>query len=319
MSLQSTIDRVIPTALRQRIFLLLWPVWNTEQRRLRAPIRAILPTVLTFILLAILQTAIRVRFEHPVRELLELTGIGVILIGAILLSARVIDRRPVSEFGLSFDKEWWHSFAVGGLVATAINGGALVVSLGAGWATFVGVMRGSGDLPFVPAMVVVFAYIALAATWEEFILRGAMLKNLAEGSNGFVPQWMAVSLAVTLSTLAFAFLHGGKITHPSHYGYYLIAGLVLSGVYVLTGELALSIGFHVFYNFTQSAIFGLGHSQQTPQLLAVDIVGPSRWVGEEGLVFVGFAILGGLVLVEYIHWRDGSLELDDRVTSYTER
>jgi len=165
----------------------------------------------------------------------------------------------------------------------------------------------------------VFAYIALAATWEEFILRGAMLKNLAEGSNGFVPQWMAVSLAVTLSTLAFAFLHGGKITHPSHYGYYLIAGLVLSGVYVLTGELALSIGFHVFYNFTQSAIFGLGHSQQTPQLLAVDIVGPSRWVGEEGLVFVGFAILGGLVLAEYIHWRDGSLELDDRVTSYTER
>jgi membrane protease YdiL (CAAX protease family) len=146
-----------------------------------------------------------------------------------------------------------------------------------------------------------------------------MLKNLAEGSNRFVPRWIAVGLAVTLSTLVFAFLHGGKITNPSHYGYYLIAGLVLSGVYVLTGELALSIGFHVFYNFTQSAIFGLGHSQQTPELLAVDIVGPSRWVGEEGLVFVAFATLGGLVLIAYIHWRDGSLELDNRVTSYAGR
>ncbi|CDK38411.1 uncharacterized protein BN903_86 [Halorubrum sp. AJ67] len=319
MSLRSTIDRILPTALRQRVFQLLWPVWNTEQRRLRAPLRALLPTVLTFILLGILQTAIRARFEHPVRELLELTGIGVILIGAILLSARVIDRRPVSEFGLSLDREWWHSFGVGGLVATAINGGALVVSLGAGWATFVGVMRGSGDLPFVPAMMVVFAYIALAATWEEFIIRGAMLKNVAEGSSGFVSQWIAVGLAVTLSTLVFAFLHGGKITNPSHYGYYLIAGLVISSVYVLTGELALSIGFHVFYNFTQSAIFGLGHSQQTPELFAVDIVGPSRWIGEEGLVFVGFAVLGGLVLMAYIYWRDGSLQLDDRVTSYVGR
>jgi len=241
------------------------------------------------------------------------------LIGAVLLSARVIDRRPVSGFGLSFDREWWHSFAVGGIVATAINGGALIVSLGAGWATFVGVMRGSGELPFVPAMMVVFAYLAFAAAWEEFILRGAMLTNIAEGTSEFVPRWMAVGLAVTLSTLVFAFLHGGKISQPSLYGYYLIAGLVLGGVYVLTGELALSIGFHVFYNFTQSAIFGLGHSQQTPELLAVDIVGPSRWVGEEGLIFVGFAILGGLLLITYIYWRDGSLELDDRIPTYTER
>ena len=319
MSLQSTIDRIIPTTLRRSVLQLIWPVWNTEQRRLRAPLRAVLPTVLTLFVLAIIQTAIRARFDHPVRELLEQTGIAVVLLGAVLLSARLIDRRPVSGFGLSFDREWWHSFAVGGIVATGINGGALLVSLGAGWATFAGVMRGSGDLPFVPAMGLVFAYIAFAAAWEEFILRGALLTNLAEGANGLVSRRMATGLAVILSTLVFAFLHGGKITHVSQYGYYLIAGLVLSVVYVLTGELALSIGFHVFYNFTQSAIFGLGHSQRTPELIAVDIVGPSRWIGEEGLVFVGFAVLGGLLLVAYIRWRDGPLELDDRVPNYTGR
>ena len=319
MSLRSTIDRVLPIELRKWLRRLLWPVWNTDQRRLRAPLRALLPTVLTFLLLALVQTAIRSRFEHPVRETLEMTGLAVILIGAVLLSAWVIDRRPISGFGLSFDREWWRSFAVGGLVATAINGGALAVSLGAGWATFVGVTRGAGDLPFVPAIGIVFGYVAFAAAWEEFIVRGAMLKNVAEGSNGFVPRWAAVAFAVTLSTLVFAILHGAKVAHPSQYGYYLIAGLVLSSAYVLTGELALSIGFHVFYNFTQSAVFGLGHSQETPELLAVDIVGPTRWVGEEGLVFAGFAALGGLLLVAYVRLRDGTLELDDRVTSYTER
>lgn len=317
MSLQSMVDRILPTALDERSLQLLWPVWNTEQRRLRAPLRALLPTVLTLFMLAIVQTAIRARFDHPVRELLELTGIAIVLTGTVLLSARLIDRRPVSGFGLSFDREWWHSFAVGGVIATVINGGALAVALGAGWATVVGVMHGSGELPFVPAMGAVFVYIMFAAAWEEFILRGAMLTNLAEGANGFVSRRMAVGLAVILSTLVFAFLHGGKITHFSQYGYYLIAGVVLSVVYVLTGELALSIGFHVFYNFTQSAIFGLGHSQRTPELIAVDIVGPSRWVGEEGLVFVGFAILGGLLLVAYVRWRHGSLGLDDRVTSYS--
>jgi len=319
MSLQSTVDRILPTALRERRHQLLWPVWNTEQRRLRALLRALLPIVLTFGLLAILQTAIRARFNHPVRELLELAGIGIVLAGAVLFTARVIDRRPVSGFGLSFDREWWQSVVVGGVIATAVNGGALIVSLGAGWATFVGVMQGSGDLPFVPAMAIVFVYIAFAATWEEFVLRGAMVTNLAEGASESVPRWMAIGLAVTLSTLVFAFLHGAKISHVSQYGYYLTAGLIFAGVYVLTGELALGIGFHVFYNFTQSAIFGLGHSQRTPELLAVDIVGPSRWIGEEGLVFVGSAIFGGLLLVAYIRWRDGPLALDDEITNYTGR
>ena len=319
MSLRSTVDRILSTTLSKRIRQLCWPVWNDQQRRLRAPFRALLPTVLTFICLAVLQTTIRTRFVHPVREVLELTGIAIILISVVLVSARIIDRRCVREFGLSLGRDWWSSFVVGGLVATAINAGALAVALGADWARFAGVMRGSGDLPFLPAMGIVFAYIAFAAAWEEFVLRGAMVKNLAEGSNGFISRWVAVGLAVAVSSLVFAFLHGGKVTHLSQYGYYLIAGFVLGGVYVLTGELALSIGFHVFYNFTQSAIFGLSHSQQTPELLAVDIVGPSRWVGEEGLVFVGFAILGGLLLVAYIRRRDGKLEFDDRMTAYTER
>jgi len=319
MSLRSTVERIGSAILAKRIRKLCWPVWNAEERRLRAPFRAFLPTVLTFVFLAILQIVIRVRFVHPVREVLELTGIATMLIGAVLVSARIIDRRSVSEFGLSFDRDWWRSFIVGGLVGTAINGGALAVALAADWVRFAGVMRVSGELSFLPAVGVVFGYVAFAAAWEEFILRGAMLKNLAEGSNGFVPRWVAVGLAVALSALVFAFLHGGKVTHLSHYGYYLIAGLVLGGVYVLTGELALSVGFHVFYNFTQSAIFGLGHSQQTPELLAVNIVGPSRWVGEEGLVFAGFAVLGGLLLVAYIYRRDGKLEVDDRITAYTGR
>lgn len=296
---------------------LTWPVWNGRQRRLRAPLRALLPTVVTFLAFALVQTAVRARFTHPIREPLEASGFALVLVTAVLGSARLLDRRPVREFGLSLDRSWWCSFGVGAVIATAINGGALLVSLWAGWAKIVGVTRGAGELPFALAMVVVFGYVAVAATWEEFVMRGVLLKNLAEGADGFLPRWGAVGLAVLCSTLVFAFLHGGKVTHASQYGYYLLAGLVLAGAYVLTGELALSVGFHVFYNATQSAVFGLGHSQQTPEILAVDIVGPATWVGEEGLVFVGFAALGGLALLGYVRWQHGQLTLADSVTRWT--
>ncbi|WP_241692936.1 CPBP family intramembrane glutamic endopeptidase [Haloarcula limicola] len=273
--------------------------------------------MVTFGALAASQPVVRARFAHPVRETVEVLTLLVVLVGAVLLSSRLLDRRPLGEFGLSLDRAWWHSFAAGGLIATGINAGALAVAVGAGWATIAGFTQGSGDLSFAPAVTLVFCYVATAAAWEEVTIRGAMLKNVAEGAEGYLPRWAAVGLAVCLSTAVFAFLHGGKISAPSQYGYYLVAGLVLSGAYVVTGDLALSIGFHVFYNFTQSVVFGLGHSQQTPELLVVELAGPERWTGEEGLVFALFAVLGGVFVLLYVRRRDGSLRIDDRVTRWT--
>ncbi len=275
--------------------------------------------VLSFLALAALQSVVRARLAHPIREPIEAAGIGAILVATILGGAWVIDRRPIGEYGLSLDRRWWRSFAVGGAIATVVNAGALAVAVGAGWATVVGIAEGAGDLSFPAAMVVVFSYVALASAWEEVVFRGAMLKNLAEGADGPVPQWAAVGMAVLASSLVFALLHGGKVDHPSQYGYYLLAGLLLSGAYVLTGDLALPIGFHVWYNFTQSAVFGLGHSQRTPELLAVEIVGPARWVGEEGIVYMLFVALGGLLLLAFVRWRDGRLGIDERVTRWTPR
>jgi membrane protease YdiL (CAAX protease family) len=296
-------------------YWLTWPVWNHDDRRLRAPIRALLPLVLTFLALAVIQTVVRGRFEHPVRELLELSGLIVVLAVGVLVATKLLDRRPVVDYGLSLDREWWNAVVVGGVTGLAVNAGALVVSLLAGWVSVTGFAEAPGVLPFVPAVIVTFAYIAVAAIWEEFIFRATMLKNLAEGGAGYVGRKPAALLAVLLSTLVFATLHGGKVTHVSQYGYYVIAGLVLGSVYALTGNLALPIGFHVFYNFSQG-LLGLGVSQVTPELVVLELVGPDKWVGEEGLVHVVFALLGGLLLLAYIRWRDGQLQIDDRVTQW---
>jgi len=117
----------------------------------------------------------------------------------------------------------------------------------------------------------------------------------------------------------FAFLHSGKLTHPSQAVYYLVAGLVLGTVYVLSGELALPIGFHVFYNFTMATVFGLGVSQDSPAVILLNTTGPAFWIGEEGLARMVFAIVGGGLMIGYIYWRDGELGFDDRITQWTPR
>jgi len=314
-----TAEQTTPGPFRRGWHYLTLPVWNRDQHRLRAPLRAVLPLVCTFVGLAAVQTAVRAQFVHPWREIVEAVGLAAVLVVGVVLSARLLDRRPVAGYGLSFDRQWWRSLAVGGAIATAVNAGAFAVAVAAGWATVVGFAGGAGALPFPAAMVVVFAYVAVAASWEEFVFRGTMLKNLAEGLDGYVPNWGIVAAAVLVSSVIFAALHGGKVDHVGQYGYYLLAGGIFASVYVLSGDLALPIGFHVFYNVTMSAVFGLGTSQQPPELVVLDLVGPARWVGEEGLVHVVFAAVGGLLLLAYIRQRDGHLGLADGVTQWTRR
>ena len=317
MSLRSTIDRTVPYIVQQGWQRLIWPVWNDDQRRLRAPLRALVPLVVSFIGLAAVISTTRAQFDHPIREPIELLGLIGVLAGSILISSKLLDRRPLANYGLAIDRGWLRSFAVGGLIATAVNAGTFLVALSVGWITVVDIAGGADELPFLVAMIVTFALTTVAASWEEFVFRGAMLKNLAEGADGLVPRWVAVGLALLGSAGVFAFMHSGKVTGIEGYGYYLLAGLIFGGVYALTGDLGLPMGFHAFYNFSMSAIFGLGVSQRSPELFVLDAGGPTVWIGEEGLLRVIFAAVGGLLLVAYIRWRDGELGIDDRITRWT--
>lgn len=72
----------------------------------------------------------------------------------------------------------------------------------------------------------------------------------------------------------------------------------------------------MFYNVTMSAVFGLGVSRRTPELLALNVVGPAFWIGKEGLARVVFAAIGGVALLAYVRWQNGDLRIDDRATEW---
>lgn len=94
----------------------------------------------------VVQTTVRGRFEHPIRELLELIGLIVVLAGGLLVATRLLDRRPVIDYSLSFDRDWWKAVVVGSVTGLAVNAGALAVSLQAGWVS----VTGFAEAPGVP-------------------------------------------------------------------------------------------------------------------------------------------------------------------------
>ena len=96
-------------------------------------------------------------------------------------------------------------------------------------------------------MLLVLVYIGVLASWEEFIFRGAMLKNLAEGADGYVPQWAAAGLAIVVSTVIFALLHGGKISDPLAYGYYMVAGLIAFALVVFASYLGTKLALRSYF------------------------------------------------------------------------
>ncbi len=54
--------------------------------------------------------------------------------------------------------------------------------------------------------------------------------------------------------------------------------------------------------------------QQMPELLMLNLVGPTQYIGEEGLVHVGATAVGSLLLMGYVYWRNGELRIHDHLT-----
>ncbi len=94
-------------------------------------------------------------------------------------------------------------------------------------------------------------------------------------------------------------------------------GIVLAAGYVLTGELAIPIGFHTTWNLFQANVFGFpvsGEEFSSATLLATTRNGPELWVGdafgpESGLLAFVAVALGSLLILAWVRWRYGRIAL----------
>jgi membrane protease YdiL (CAAX protease family) len=110
---------------------------------------------------------------------------------------------------------------------------------------------------------------------EELLFRGALFR--------IVEEWLGSWASVVISSAVFGFVHllNPEATMTGAIFISIEAGLLLAAAYMLTRRLWLGIGFHISWNYTQSAVFGgvVSGGVAEPGLFKTVITGPDLITG----------------------------------------
>jgi len=243
---------------------------------------------------------------------------------SVWLVGRFLDRRSFADFGLRLSASWWVDLGFGVVLAACMIAGIFLLELAAGWVTVTGTC--SANLygwTFPAAIILALVTFILMAASEELTARGYQIKNLAEGLNlrWLGPKW-ALVLAILLTSVLFGLGHAvnPEATAMSVFGL-LLGGIFYGMTYVLTGELALPIGFHIAWNFFENSVFGFPVSgeQFGVSFISIQQNGLEFWTGgafgpEAGLFGIGAHLVSILAVVAWVRLRRGEVRLPDELS-----
>lgn len=133
-------------------------------------------------------------------------------------------------------------------------------------------VKGLNPLSFmVPAVAMALS----SGVFEELLFRGVLFRS--------VETWFGSWAALGVSSLVFGLTHllNPQGTMEGALFIAVEAGVLLAGAYMLTRRLWLSIGFHVAWNYTQSAIFSsiVSGTDASQGLIRSTIDGPDYLTG----------------------------------------
>ncbi len=297
--------------------------WNGVESRLRSGWRLLFQFILFFIFIIIFAIIDHTFFRSLPRSRIGATDsiflpLEMFLSGllSVYLFGRFIDKRPFTDFGLHISKLWWIDLIFGILLAFLMMLSIFLVSLFAGWVTVVGYCQSkSYGFGFIADLFIIFFSIFFMAILEELNSRGYQLKNLAEGLNTKrLGRQKGLILAVILISFSFGILH-----YDSEAGFMSIIALILGGLpyciaFALTGELAIPIGFHIAWNFSEGCIFGFPVSgvDLGATIISTEISGPEYWTGgafgpEISPLGIAAHIIPILFIVLWVKYRRGNL------------
>jgi membrane protease YdiL (CAAX protease family) len=300
------------------------PFWNKLERRIRAGWRMVIQLVL-FMGILVLFVFIDDFFTEGWPRTIIGEGDSILLplemflatLISVWIAGRFLDRRPLVDFGLRFNRSWWSDLGAGFMIGASVITGIYLTMKVAGWVEITGMTESYYvGMSFVANFIIVFLVILVMAANEELNGRGYWIRNISEGmSFGTSSRKRGVVYAVGFSSLLFGLAH--VVEHATILS---TLNLVLGGaayalVFVWTGQLALPLGFHVGWNFVQGCVFGFNVSGVPfgTTLLAVQQKGQELWTGgaefgpEAGLLGVGGHLAGLLIMAAWIKMRQGSI------------
>jgi uncharacterized protein len=275
---------------------------SPNEPRLRAGWRLLAQTLAMLViaiplslLVFISMLAIGAQWQLLIGEVVEL----IVLTASIFLARRFLDRRSIISLGLKLDRQAGKDILAGVGITFIIMAMVFATMSAAGWLTFEGFAWETEPIMQVLGGTFAFLFIFILVGWnEELISRGYHLQTIASGINLF---W-----GVILSSAVFGLLHLSNpgATWVSTAGIFL-AGLFLAYGYLRTGQLWLSIGLHIGWNFFEGVVFGFPVSGlDIYPLTRIQVQGPQLWTGgafgpEAGLIILPALLIGASLIFLY--------------------
>ncbi len=281
---------------------------STADNRLRAVWRLLIQTLLLLLLAfclgipVIFLTFIPIpgmarfdEFAMLVYQIVELIAVTL----SVYLARRFLDKRPFAGLGLKLDSRTLPDLLAGVGIAALMMGLIFGLQLVLGWLTVEGFAWEGENVPSVlGGMALMFIIFTFTGWNEELLSRGYHLQTLASGTNLF---WGTV-----ISSALFSALH---LSNPgalwtSAAGIFL-AGLFLAFAYLQTGQLWLSIGLHLGWNFFEGPVFGFPVSGwDFYSMTRISVTGPELWTGgrfgpEAGLILIPGLLAGAIAVYFY--------------------
>ena len=147
-------------------------------------------------------------------------------------------------------------------------------------------------------MIPAAAMAIKSAVFEELAFRGVLFKSVEDMAGSWI--------AIIVSSLVFGFLHllNPDATFAGATYIAIEAGLLLAAAYLVTRRLWMAIGFHMLWNYVQSAVFGgiVSGGVALPGLLQSKIEGPTFYTGgnfgmEQSVFALILCTITGVVLL----------------------
>ncbi|HPN36857.1 MAG TPA: type II CAAX endopeptidase family protein [Melioribacteraceae bacterium] len=275
--------------------------YNFNEKRLRGYIRVVIVSLLILFSYSIsskIANLISDDFWFTVVDEL----ISCILVCLVIFAAsKYLDKRDFKRTLFNINSLWYKQLVIGavlGFVLIAIN--FLIFFMFFNVYINFGV-KDTNVITFIIKVIVRLIGFFAVALNEEFYVRGYLLTNFSEViyNKNQKPNF-SIYWGLIITSCLFGILHyfNYNATIVSSINLAFI-GLLYGYAYVVTGSLALPIGLHLAWNFSQAQIFGLNVSGFSPMVSLLDtkylsdkIIGGGDFGPEGGLIILISVIIG---------------------------
>jgi membrane protease YdiL (CAAX protease family) len=298
--------------------------WSQNEKRFRMVWRLLIFSLLLFGLMMLFSTLSGIiNFTNASSMLVFIILLAVLT--ALLIAGKWIDRREISGFGLQLSRAWWQDFGFGLTLGAFLMGAIFLITWLTGNLQITGYFhKVTLNSPFMWQFLDALFFFICVGIYEELILRGYLLINLAEGLKiNWLGKKVALITSLIISSIIFGVLH---IVNPNASWISTItislAGVFLGLGLVLTGRLGLPIGLHITWNFFQGNVFGfpVSGSNFGVSLIRTELIGPEWLTGgafgpEAGVLGLLAMIFGCWLIMLWVKWK-GSLAFKKDLTVY---